>query len=68
MNADGIIQVGEPCSMRDVVCSVLVLDIFDGREDRLGDVSYMEEATRNIKVPDVFIDAKFASCNEESTP
>jgi NAD+ synthase (glutamine-hydrolysing) len=67
MTSAGILQMGEPCSMREVVCDAVVIDLFSLREDKLGDISHMEEASRNNKVPDIFIDKKFADCEEEAT-
>ena len=68
MKKTGIIQLGEPCSMKEMVCDVLVIDLLESREDRVADINYMDEALRGVKVPDVFIDCKFADCQEPATP
>ena len=67
MNKAGTIQTGEYCSMREVNCQAVVIDLYESREDRLGDISHMEEASRNHKIPDIFIDCKFANSQDEVT-
>lgn len=68
MTNDGVVQMGDPCSMREMDLNTVVIDLFEQREDRIADNSIMEEALRNTKIPDVFVDCYFADCEEESTP
>lgn len=67
-DSTGVIQVGEICSMKEVVCDSVVIDLFEAREDRVGDTSHMEEALKTLRIPEIMVDACFAVCEDNRTP
>lgn len=68
MNDSGILQIGEPSTMREMDLNCLVIDLIEQRESRVGDNSVMDESARGIRVPDVFIDTKFCQSSDKVTP
>ena len=68
VSKSGIIQYTDSCSMRDMGCHTVIIDLMQSREDRIGDNSFMDEASRDIKIPEIFINAKLADCQEHFTP
>lgn len=66
---EGLIQLGEYCSMREVNCMAVVIDLAESREEKLGDVCHMDEANRGIHpVPEITMDFSISVSNCDKTP
>lgn len=68
VSKSGIIQYTDSCAMKDVCCHTVVIDLMQTREDRVGDINFMDEASKDVKIPEVFIDMRLADCQEPYTP
>lgn len=67
MNDSGLLQIGEPSTMREMDLNCVVIDLLEQRESRVGDNSVMDESARGTRVPDVFIDTKFCQSSDKVT-
>lgn len=68
ISKEGILQYTKPCSFRESVSKVLIVDVVQTRSDRLGDVNFMDEACHIKKIPEIYIDMNMADCEEPVTP
>lgn len=68
ISKEGILQYTKPCSFRESVSKVLVVNILQTKNDRLADINFMDEAAQIAKIPEIFIDMNIAHCEEPATP